>query len=200
MRKLVAKLAVVVMSVVCVGLVGCIPYSFLNTDNGTEKQKTTQAPQENVEEPQENKGKEQANSLITQYLWQATGDSSLIVCKADGSFKYYQSSEDLSNYYFEGTYGFYMGKEAVTYITTELSEFAVTKAELEGLFERGEEYDESNFVVFVLNNEACMIDGVNQVETPYQTPYYGFYLEKDGVPCLDLVNMNSANYSTFVGK
>ena len=193
MRKLVTKLAVVVMSVACVGLMGCFPYSMMDNANRTEKPNTTQ-------EPQENKEKEQETSLITQYLWQATGDSSLIVCKANGSFKYYQSAEDLTDNYFEGTYGFYMGKEAVTYITTELSKYAVTKAELEALFERGEEYDESNFVVLVLNNEACMMDGVNQVETPYQTPYYGFYFESNGVPRLDIVNMNSANSYVFEGK
>ena len=200
MRKLVSKLAVIVMSVAFAGLAGCIPYSLLDADNGTESPKTTQAPQENREEPQENKEKEQETSLITEYLWQASGDSSLIVCKTDGSFKYYQSSEDLTNYYYEGTYEFYMGKKAMTYITTELSEYAVTKDELEALIDRSEEYEESNFVVLVLNNEACMIDGENVAETPYTTPYYGFCLEENGEPNLGLVNMNSGNYAIYVGK
>lgn len=200
MRKLVTKLAVVVMSVAFAGLAGCIPYSLLDVDNETERPKTTQAPQENREESKENKEKEQETSLITEYLWQASGDSSLIVCKTDGSFKYYQSAEDLTNYYYEGTYEFYMGKKAITYITTELSEYAVTKDELEALIDRSEEYEESNFVVLVLNNEACMIDGENVAETPYRTPYYGFCLEENGEPNLGLVNMNSGNYAIYVGK
>lgn len=143
---------------------------------------------------------EPESSIITEYNWQASGDSSLIVCETDGSFRYYQSAEDLTNYYYEGTYEFYMGKKAVTYITTELSDYGVTREELEEVFDRNEEYDESNFIVFVLNNEACIIDGENQVESPYRTPYYGSCVELNGVPCLDIVNMNSANHYLFVGK
>lgn len=193
MRKLFAKLSVVVMAVACAGLLGCIPPSLLDTDKETEKPKTTQ-------EPQENKKEEQGTSIITEYQWQATGDGSLIVCESDGSFKFYQSAEDFTNNYFEGTYEFYMGKKAVTYITTELSEYGVTKDELKDVFDRNEEYDESNFVVFVLNNEACIVDGKNMVESPYRTPYYGFCLESDGVPYLDIANMNTANYQLFEGK
>lgn len=193
MKKLFTKLLVVVMAVACTGLLGCVPPILSDNDKETEKPKTTQ-------EPQENKKEEQGSSIITEYRWQATGDGSLIVCESDGSFKYYQSAEDLTNNYFEGTYEFYMGKKAVTYITTELSDYGVTKEELEEVFDRNEEYDESNFVVFVLNNEACMIDGENVVESPYRTPYYGFYLESDGVPYLDIANMNSGNYQLFEGK
>ncbi len=182
MNKRVIKLLAVVMAVACVGLSGC------------------GMPKLPVVDKEPETSSKLSTAFITEYKWQATSDSSLIVCEKDGSFKYYQSAEDLTNNYFEGTYGFYVGKPAVTYITTELSEYAVTKAELEGLFDRVEEYDESNFVVFVLNNEACMIDGENVVEAPYQTPYYGFFLESDGVPCLDIVNMNSGNYQLFEGK
>ncbi len=143
---------------------------------------------------------ETASSIITEYNWQASGDSSLIACEIDGTFKYYQSAEDLTNNYFEGTYEFYMGEAAVTYITTELSDYGVTKEELEGVFDRSEEYEEDNFVVFILNNEACMMDGVNQIEKPYQTPYFGFCVESEGTPCLDIANMNSGNSYFFIGQ
>ena len=106
----------------------------------------------------------------------------------------------MTNNYFEGTYEFYIGEEAVIYITTQLSDYGVTKEKLEGLFDRNEEYDEANFVILVLNNEACMVDGENQVESPYQTPYFGFCVEAEGVPCLDIANMNSGNYHFFVAK
>ena len=193
MKKLVTKLSVVVMSVACVGLLGCIPPILQVSDKEAEKPKTTQESREDKEEEQE-------TSIITEYQWQSSNDSSLIVCETDGNFKFYQSAEDLTNNYFEGTYEFYMGKKAVTYITSELSEYAVTKDELEDVFDRNEEYDESNFVVFVLNNEACIIDGKNIVESPYRTPYYGFCLESEGVPYLDIANMNSGNYQLFEGK
>ena len=139
-------------------------------------------------------------SIITEYDWQSSEDSSLIVCETDGSFKYYQSAEDLTNNYFEGTYEFYMGKKAVTYITTQLSDYGVTKEELEGIYDRNEEYDESNFVILVLNNEACIVDGENQMESMYRTPYFGFCLESDGVLYLDIANMNSGAYHLFEAK
>ena len=173
-------------------------------DTAEEETEATEEESETTEEEKEKKEmsteKAQENTLITEYIWQASGDSSLIVCKKDGSFKYYQSADELNDNYYEGTYEFYMGKDAVSYITTELSAYGVTKEELEGVFDRNEQYEESNFVIFVLNNEACIIDGENQVESPYQTPYFGFYLEDDGVPYLDIANMNTGNYHLFVGK
>ena len=76
----------------------------------------------------------------------------------------------------------------------------MSEEELEGVFDRNEQYEESNFVIFVLNNEACIVDGENIVDSPYKTPYFGFYLEDDGVPYLDIANMNSGNYHLFVGR
>ena len=140
------------------------------------------------------------SSLITDHDWQASGDESLITCETDGTFKYYRSAEDLTNNYFEGTYEFFIGEEAVTYITTTLSDYNVTEKELEDIFNRNEQYEEDNFVCLVLNNEKCIMDGVNQIDKPYQTPYFGFCLEEDGTLCLDLANMNTGNYSMYIAK
>lgn len=87
-------------------------------------------------------------SVITDYNWKAYHDGSLIVCETDCTFRYYQSEEDMTDDYFEGTYEFYVGAEAVEYVTTVLSEFDVTEEELEGLFERSEEHDESILYVW----------------------------------------------------
>lgn len=137
---------------------------------------------------------------LTAYNWQGTKDGSLLVFEQDGTFRYYQTAEDLTDNYFEGTYEFYVGADAVDYITTDLSDYSVTKNELEGIFEGSEEYDESNFVCFTLNNEACYMGGENTVEKPYQTSYFGFCLEEDGDLYLDIANMNSANYHLFIAK
>ncbi len=149
--------------------------------------------------PQENKNPYDS-SLISDYDWQASGDGSLITCNTDGTFQYYRSADDLTNNYFEGTYTFFIGEEAVQHITTELSSYAVTETELETVFESNEEYNESNFVCLVLNNEKCFMDGINQIETPYQTPYFGFCLEEDGNLYLDIANMNTGNYTLYIAK
>lgn len=137
---------------------------------------------------------------LTSYNWQGTKDGSLLVFEQDGTFRYYQTAEDLTDNYFEGTYEFYVGSDAVDYITTDLSDYSVTKNELEGIFEGSDEYDESNFVCFTLNNEACYMGDENTVEKPYQTSYFGFCLEEDGDLYLDIANMNSANYHLFIAK
>ncbi len=227
MKNLLTKVLVVAMSVACTGLLlGCgqTPSKISDEEveferemeeadpdeeeDTEEKTDTAKKEKENKEEEMESKEQEkdkdketaQVTSVITEYKWQASGDSSMIVCGTDGNFRYYRSAEDLTNNYYEGTYEFYMGKDAVSYITTELSAYGVTEEELEGVFDRNEQYEESNFVIFVLNNEACIVDGENIVDSPYQTPYFGFYLEEDGVPYLDIANMNSGNYNLFVGK
>ena len=137
---------------------------------------------------------------LTSYNWQGTQDGSLLVFEQDGTFRYYQSAEDLTDYYFEGTYEFHAGADAVEFITTDLSQYSVTKEELTTIFDNNEQYDESNFVCFALNNEACYMDGENAVEEPYQTSYFGFCLEEDGDLYLDIANMTSANYHLFIAK
>ena len=137
-------------------------------------------------------------SIITKYRWQAAGDGSLIVCKEDGSFKYYQSAEDLENNYFEGTYEFYVGEAAVKYITTTLEEYGVTRKKLKQVWASSNAYDISNFICLVLNNETCMVDGQNVMESPCRTPYFGFCLKQEDVLYFDIANMNTANYYNFI--
>lgn len=141
-----------------------------------------------------------SDSIITDYTWQGANDGSLIVCEVGETFRYFQSADDLEDNYYEGTYEFYVGEQAVTYITTALSEYGVTEEELEDLFARNEEYETENFVCLVLHNDACIVDGENTVEEPYTTPYFGFCLEEDGVLCLDIANMNTANYHTYIAQ
>ena len=137
---------------------------------------------------------------LTGYNWQGTLDGSLLVFQQDGTFRYYRSADDLTDSYYEGTYVFHVGKDAVTYITTTLIQYGVTEEKLAGVFDKNDEYDESNFVCFSLNNEACIIDGKNSIESPYETPYMGFYLEDEGSLYLDIANMNSGNYHLFIAK
>jgi len=139
-------------------------------------------------------------SIITDYNWKGANDGSLIICEVGETFRYFQSADNLEDNYYEGTYEFYVGQDAVDYVTTTLSEYAVTEEELEGLFERSDEYDVSDFVCFVLHNEACIVDGENTVDEPYTTPYFGFCFEEDGTFYLDIANMNTANYHTYIAE
>ena len=188
MKKNLKKLLVYGLTLVCGMLLTCCS----EKKDASEDTPTTAASQDNKND--------KYSSVIYDHKWQSTGDKSLIVCEKDGSFKYYQSEEDLTDNYFEGTYSFYVGKDAVDFITTELAEYSVKEGELDDLFDKNEEYNEDNFVCLVLHNEQCLVLGENQIDEPYNTPYYGFILENDGKLCLDIANMNSGNYTTFISK
>lgn len=139
-----------------------------------------------------------AIGIITDNNWRGEGGSYL-VCEEDGTYNYYKTSEDLTNNYYEGTYEFYMGEEAVTYVTEDLSQYSVTRQELEELFMRNEDYDASNFVCLVLNHNTRIMDGENTLEEPTTAPHYGFLLENEGTLYLDVANMNTGNYYLFTG-
>ena len=131
--------------------------------------------------------------------WLEKHDNSYLDLESDGyDFTYYQDKEDKDNYYYEGFYDLYVGEDAVEYITEDLEEYGVTEDELEGLFDRNEEYDEANLVCLVIHNETCMIDGENTLEEDVVSPYYGFYLKDGSDEVLDLTNMNTATIFTFI--
>lgn len=146
------------------------------------------------------KDNQDPTAIITEHKWKVSEEESLLVCEKDETFKYYRYADDMTDSYYSGTYEFYMGEEAITYMETELSDYGITRDELEEVFNSYDSYKEDNFICLVLNNEACIIEGENQIETPYQTPYFGFYLEEDNALYLDLVNMNAASYILFVAE
>lgn len=141
-----------------------------------------------------------ADSIITSYNWMGDEGDSLLACETDGTFKYYRDAYDLSDNYYDGTYVFTRGFEAFTYLTEDLEEYGITSEEMLDYLLRnaGTEYSMSNLVCLVLNNERCIMDGEDQLDSPHKTPYYGFVIEKDGEIYLDLANMNTANYWMYI--
>lgn len=142
----------------------------------------------------------QDSSILTDNNWEGTGDGSLLVCETNLTFKYYQSGEDLTDNYYKGTYQFFVGEDAVKFITEDLSSYGITEEEIQGVFQRNEAYELSNFVCLVLYNEACIINGQDTFQEMVTTPYYGFYLKDENDIYLDVANMNSGNYHTYIGK
>lgn len=132
--------------------------------------------------------------VISGKTWEED-DGSLLVLNKDNTFKYYRDKDDLTNYYYEGTYKVYCGEDAVEYISEDLEDYGVTEKEQRDIFDRNEEYNVDNYYCLVLNNKTCMIDGENTMEEPVMTPYFGFYLEK--YDALDIANMNTGTYYWF---
>lgn len=138
----------------------------------------------------QSKGEISGNRFIGKY------EDSLLDLKRDGTFLYYRDKDDLTDNYYEGTYEVYQGEDAVEYITTELVSYGVTEQELRAFFTRNTgEMSVDNFYCLVLNNQTCIINGENTIDTPVATPYYGFYLEDQNL--FRIVNMNTASYVYF---
>lgn len=145
-------------------------------------------------EPEEGQEQTAQAPLAGQHL--RAEDGSVIYFAEDGSFQWYRDDADHSNYYYTGTYEVYQGDTASSYVVNDLSEYGVTQEELEDYFARNGEssvYAPEYFTCLILHNEACMIDGKNEIVEAYATNYMGFL--KEGY--YDAVNMASGEHASF---
>lgn len=129
--------------------------------------------------------------------WVEQNDGSYLVPKSDNTFKYYKDKNDLTDYYYTGHYELHVGEEGIDYVVNDLSEYGVTRDEIQGLIDRNTQYKKGNFVCLVLDNEECIIGGENTAEKTVTTPYYGFYVKDGSEEGFDIANMNTATYYLF---
>ena len=134
------------------------------------------------------------------YNW-VEQEGSYLVLESPTEFKFYRSKDELDDYYYTGTYEFYSGSKAIDeiidYVEKNLSDYALTRKEIKKIMARNKEYNVSNFVFFVLNNEAQIVNGENKIKEAVKTPYYGFYLKEGSEEALDIANMHTALYILF---
>lgn len=134
------------------------------------------------------------NADLAGTSWQAK-DKSIIEFYDDDSFFWQYDPSDSSDYYYTGTYEYYIGQSAIDYVTEDLSSYGVTASEINGMFDRVSEYKRENFVCLVLYNEEQIIDGENQLSETKKTPCYGFYFPEESY--LDIANMDTGSYWGF---
>lgn len=136
--------------------------------------------------------------IIKNENWVLERQGSYLVFESGNRFRYYETYGDDDSSYYEGTYEIYVGRDAIEYVSEDLEEYGVTEEEIEELLAADKDYCEENFVCIVLNNESCMVDGVNTLDEEVMTPYIGNYLVDDDESGLDLTNMNQATHVYFV--
>ena len=138
-------------------------------------------------------GETKASNLLANTTWIARDGSEAIF--SEDRLEWYKDEGEHDDNYQNGAYKFYVGAEAVKYITDDLSDYGVTSAELAELFLRNEEYNADNFVVFDINFDKFVMGGEERsIENP-RVPWFGFLLE-DGT-YLDVANMNTGTYYGF---
>lgn len=134
------------------------------------------------------------SSLMNHTKWLSDDGSELVF--TDERINWYRSMDDHNDNFYSGTFQFYIGQDAIQYLTQSLSEYEVTEADLQALFDRSSEYDQSSFVVFDIRYDQYVVNGTEQVITRNLVPWYGFLL-KDGT-FLDVANMNTGSYYPFI--
>ena len=116
----------------------------------------------------------------------------------DSRIDWYRDSPNHEDNFYSGNYKFYIGKEAINYITQNLSEYGVTEDEITSLIDRNDEYNEDNFVVFDIRYDKFVMNGAEQKIARPLVPWYGFILDDNTY--LDVANMNTGTYYKFTKK
>lgn len=138
---------------------------------------------------------EDSKDFLSETSWIELNDGSQWVFHKDNRFHWYQSKEVTDDNYYAGTYEFHIGQDAMNYLTEDLSEYGVTKEEMQGVIDRTEAYTLDNLVCFSTTNQSFLYNGVEQISDEVVTSYYGFLL-RDG-KLLDIANMITGSYYSF---
>lgn len=131
--------------------------------------------------------------LVANTIWHG-GDNSEVVF-TENRIDWYQSPDDHDDNYFSGNYTFYIGKDAVKYITENLADYGVTEDDLARVFATNGPYNESNFVVFDIKYDKFLLSGEEQAMERPLVPWYGFILNENTY--LDVANMNTGTLYGF---
>lgn len=140
--------------------------------------------------------KPQSSNLLAGTSWIAADDGSQWVFREDGTFHWYQAKGETDDNYFAGTYEFHIGQDALDYLTTELSRYAVTEREMRDVISRVPEYTVDNFVCFSCVDQSFMLDGQEQLSEEAVSSYFGFLLLNGTY--LDIANMTTGTYYGFI--
>lgn len=135
------------------------------------------------------------NTWIAGTSWLSTSDNSEMIFKKDGTFIWAREKGVYDDNFFSGTYQFYIGNEAMDYLTTELADYGIDEADLQGVFTRNAEYSLENLVCYSLDHSSFMLEGTEQLTENQVIPYFGFILED--CTFLDVANMETASYYGF---
>lgn len=135
------------------------------------------------------------NDLLAGTSWIADNDGSQWIFHEDQTFAWYLSKEVTDDNYYAGTYEFHIGQDAIDYLTNTLSDYGVTKEEMQQIFDRNEEYALDNFICFSTTNQSFLLNGQEQLSEDVVTSYFGFVL-LDGT-YLDIANMITGTYYGF---
>ena len=196
MKRLAVVLCVLMM---CLSLAACGKDSDEGgTDtsgyNSAEGEGNDSEEEVKEEKDTEDKDAKADNSVISGTSWTAR-DGSWMTFTDEENYAWYQDRTVTDDNYYAGTYEFYMGEDALKYLTEDLKEYGVTETEMQRVFDSNEEYSLDNLVCMTARNRSFMLDGAEQLKEEKEISYYGFMLQDGGY--LDIANMTTGTYYGF---
>ena len=135
--------------------------------------------------------------IISETEWIEKYSGSCLIFEADDNFKYYRDYRDLTNYYYSGTYEIYFGYEGMDVIEQRYSQYGITADDICDQIdnERGV-HGVKEFMVLVIHNDGCWIDGENTIDLKWDNVYMGYYDENRNI--MDLTYLEDGMGYTFV--
>ena len=141
--------------------------------------------------------------MISETEWIDKYSGASLLFEADDNFKYYKDHYDLTNNYYTGTYEIYFGYEAMNVLETKYSKYGVTGDSISEEInnERGLS-GVKEFMILVLHNDGCWVDGENTIDLKWDKVYMGYYDDNHMIMdlrCLDdNKNYNFVTWDDFV--
>ena len=130
-------------------------------------------------------------------VWISDHDGSEVVFTED-RIDWYLDAKDHGDNYCSGTFSFYMGEDAVRYLTEDLAQYGITQEEVLSLVVGSDRYSVKDLVVFDLRYDKIVADGAeHKIEQP-MAPWFGFLLDEG--TRLDVCNMQTGGYYSFTKK
>lgn len=196
MKRLAVVLCVLMM---CLSLAACGKDSDeggtdVSGHNSAEGEGNDSEEEVKEEKNTEDKDAKADNSVISGTSWTAR-DGSWMTFTDEENYAWYQDRTVTDDNYYAGTYEFYMGDDALKYLTVDLKDYGVTEAEMQRVFDSNEEYSLDNLVCMTARNRSFMLDGAEQLNEEKEVSYYGFMLQDGGY--LDIANMTTGTYYGF---
>ena len=133
--------------------------------------------------------------MISETEWIDKNSGASLLFEADDNFKYYKDHNDLTNNYYTGTYEIYFGYEAMDILEKKYSQYGVTSDSIcdEIESERGLS-GVSEFMILVLHNDGCWVDGENTIDLKWDKVYMGYYDDNRMVMDLRCLDDNKNYY------
>lgn len=114
--------------------------------------------------------------MISETEWIEKNSGSCLIFEADDNFKYYKDYHDLTNNYFTGTYEIHFGYEAMDIIEQRYSQYGYTADDICDKIEKERGVSGvKDFMVLVIHNDGCWIDGENTIDIKWDNVYMGYY-------------------------